>query len=62
MPAVSLTFRAFDEPQPGARWRARFAELWPAYRGWYLRDGDAARPSYREARVMLQRHMPELVG
>ena len=62
MAAVSLTFRAVDEPQPGEAWRARFAELWPAYSGWYLRDGDAARPSYREARVMLQRHMPELVG
>jgi len=61
MPGVVLTFRAIDEPQPGARWRERFEELWPAYRRWYLRDGEAARPRYREARRMLETHMPELV-
>jgi predicted choloylglycine hydrolase len=59
---LSLTFHAIAEPQPGDRWRARFEETWPAYRAWYLRDGDAARPSYAVARRMLQEHMPELVG
>jgi predicted choloylglycine hydrolase len=54
-------FTAVAELQPGARWRARFAETWPAYRRWYLRDGDAARPSYATARRMLTEHMPELV-
>jgi predicted choloylglycine hydrolase len=61
VPSRTLTFRAVDEPQPGARWRARFEALWPAYRAWYLRDGDAARPSYAVARGMLAAHMPELV-
>jgi predicted choloylglycine hydrolase len=59
--AVDLTFRAVDEPRPGPRWQARFAETWPAYRRWFLRDGDAARPSYAVARRMLHEHMPELV-
>jgi len=38
-----------------------FAERWPAYRSWYLKDGAAARPSLEEARAALGRHMPELV-
>jgi predicted choloylglycine hydrolase len=56
-----LTFRAVAEPQPGERWRARFEESWPAYRRWYLSEGDAARPSYAVVRRMLAEHMPELV-
>jgi len=58
---VRLTFHAIAEPQPGARWQARFDETWPAWQAWYLRDGDAARPSYPVARRMLAEHMPELV-
>jgi predicted choloylglycine hydrolase len=56
-----LEFHAVAEPQPGARWQARFEAAWPAYRRWYLRDGDAARPSYAVVRRMLAAHMPELV-
>jgi predicted choloylglycine hydrolase len=59
---VSLTFHAVAEAHPGDRWRARFEETWPAYRAWYLRDGDAARPGYAVARQMLHEHMPELAG
>jgi predicted choloylglycine hydrolase len=59
---VRLTFHAIAEAWPGARWQARFHATWPAYRAWYLRDGDAARPSYDVAAGMLRRHMPELVG
>jgi predicted choloylglycine hydrolase len=58
---VDLTFHAIAEEQPGARWQARFAHAWPAYRAWFLRDGDAARPSLDESSRMLERHMPELV-
>ena len=58
---VRLTFHAIAEPQPGERWQARFDETWPAWQAWYLRDGDAARPSYPVARRMLSEHMPELV-
>ena len=57
---LSLTFTAVDEPRPGARWQARFWATWHAYRRWFLRDGDAARPSYALARRMLVTHMPEL--
>jgi predicted choloylglycine hydrolase len=58
---VELTFQAIAEPWPGVRWRERFAASWPAYKTWYLRDGDAARPSFAEARARLREHMPELV-
>jgi predicted choloylglycine hydrolase len=54
-------FHAVAEPQPGPLLRARFEATWPAYRRWYLRDGDAARPSYPVVRDALHAHMPELV-
>ena len=55
--ADQLTFRSLREPGlPGL-----FEERWPAYRRWYLQDGDGARPSLEEARSALVRHMPELV-
>jgi predicted choloylglycine hydrolase len=56
-----LELHAVAEPQPGARFRERFEATWPAYRAWYLRDGDAARPSYLACRHALETHMPELV-
>ena len=56
-----LEFHAVAEPRPGARFQERFQATWPAYRGWYLRDGDAARPSYPACRHALELHMPELV-
>jgi predicted choloylglycine hydrolase len=58
---VDLVFHAVAEERPGARWQARFRAAWPAYRAWYLRDGDAGRPSADVAALMLRRHMPELV-
>jgi predicted choloylglycine hydrolase len=56
-----LTFRAIDEPQPGEQWLAAFTEMWPAYRAWYLKEGEAARPNLRTCRRMLGTWMPELV-
>jgi predicted choloylglycine hydrolase len=56
-----LEFQAVAEPQPGPLLQARFEATWPAYRRWYLRDGDAARPSYPVVRDALHAHMPELV-
>jgi predicted choloylglycine hydrolase len=41
--------------------RGLFRRHWMAYRRWYLRDGDAARPSLSEARDALAHHMPELL-
>jgi predicted choloylglycine hydrolase len=38
-----------------------FANAWPAYRSWFLRDGEEARSSYLDSARQLRRHMPELV-
>jgi len=59
--AWPLTFWAIDEPWPGPGWQGVFSATWPGYRGWYLREGDAARPGITECRQMLAAHMPELV-
>ena len=39
----------------------QFERTWPAYRAWYLRDGEAPRPSYVQCRRMLREHLPELL-
>ena len=57
----TLTLHAYREARPGPRWQALHAATWPAYRGWYTRDGLAARPSVAECRRALARHLPELV-
>jgi predicted choloylglycine hydrolase len=57
-----LEFEAVRELEPGPAWRHRFEAMWPAYRAWYLKDGDAARPDYTTCRRALEHHMPELVG
>jgi predicted choloylglycine hydrolase len=57
---AELTFTALAEDQPGATFQQRFNALWPALHDWYLRDGDAARPSYAQVRAALRTHMPEL--
>ena len=54
---AALTFTAIQEPSPSAE---RILALMPALSAWYLRDGDAARPSFYDARRALQQHMPEL--
>jgi predicted choloylglycine hydrolase len=59
--AAELKFRAIEEPQPGAKLQQIFNQYWPAYRHWFLREGDAARPSYAVALRKLRTHMPELV-
>ena len=60
-PPFPLTFYAIAEPQPGPRWQTLFSITWPGYRSWYLRYGEAARPSYATCQRMLRTHMPELV-
>jgi predicted choloylglycine hydrolase len=59
--SIELAFRAIEEPQPRERWRGLFDAMWPAYRAWYLKDGESARPDLRTCRRMLGRWMPELV-
>ena len=56
-----ITFYGIREPVPGREWKTLFESVWPAYRRWYLTEGDAARPSLAEASRMLERHMPELM-
>jgi predicted choloylglycine hydrolase len=57
----SLVFSAVLEREPGENWRQGFASMWPAYRAWYLKEGESARPDLRTCREMLETWMPELV-
>jgi predicted choloylglycine hydrolase len=56
----TLRFIGIDEPQPGPRWQALFAETWPAYKRWWLEHG-GDRPARQVAEAALHHHMPELV-
>lgn len=58
---TSFTFYGITEDRPSTRWKALFDAVWPAYRAWYLRDGDLARPDLATAEAKLREHMPELV-
>ena len=58
---IPITLHSINEPLPGPRWKALFDNTWPAYRAWYLEDGDDARPDLSTATEMLALHMPELV-
>lgn len=61
MPMLPFTFRALQETELGPAWQAVFEEKWPHYRAWFLREGEAARPSYATSVRMLRAHMPELL-
>ncbi len=56
---MQLTFHAVDEPEPGAKFQAAFVRSWPAYRRWWLSEGQEARPTYLDCRRAIQQHMPE---
>jgi predicted choloylglycine hydrolase len=56
-----LTFEAIEEHEPGEKWQRSFREMWPAYRGWYLKEGESARPDLDTCRSKLAEHMPELM-
>lgn len=58
---MELTFRAVAEDKPGPKWAGLFAQYWPDYRRWWLREGPEARPTYLEGRRALKKHMPELI-
>ena len=59
---LDSTFRAIDGGNAiDQRMPELFAHGWPAYRGWYLREGEAARASYAVGAYKLRQHMPELV-
>jgi predicted choloylglycine hydrolase len=60
---LDVTFRAIDGGADIAdRVPEIFAAAWPAYRSWFLREGEQARDSYAAGAYQLRRHMPELVG
>ncbi len=60
MRLIPLTFQAFEELEPGPRWRGNFESSWPWYREWFLSEGEHARASYATSARMLRAHMPEL--
>jgi len=57
---MERTFRAVTEDAPGPLWAGLFAQYWPDYRRWWLREGPQARPGYVECRAALRRHMPQM--
>jgi len=56
-----MLWRAIHEDLPGPKWAGLFAEYWSEYQRWWLKEGNAARPSYLECRRAIQHHMPEIV-
>jgi predicted choloylglycine hydrolase len=61
MALTPVTLRFVDEPEPGATWAALFEERWPAYRTWFLQDGEEARATYGASIRLLADHLPEIV-
>ena len=61
MDLAPFTFRSLEELELGPKWQSVFEERWPHYRAWFLRDGEAERPSYATSVRMLRAHMPELM-
>ncbi|MCB1333028.1 MAG: hypothetical protein KDK26_05105 [Roseivivax sp.] len=57
---MTLTFRAIAEDEPGPKWSALFAQYWPSYRNWWLREGATARPTYLECRRAIRTYMPAM--
>ncbi len=58
---IPFTFEAFAEDTPGDAWASHFRRLWPAYRRWFLRDGEQERPTYLESERALRRYLPEWI-
>jgi predicted choloylglycine hydrolase len=61
MTMLPFTFRSVEELDLGPVWAGVFDTLWPHYREWFLRDGEAERPSYATSVRMLRAHLPELL-
>lgn len=54
------TLHAIEEDDPGTRWAGIHRDLSAGYTTWFLREGDAARPSAAVASKALREHMPEI--
>jgi predicted choloylglycine hydrolase len=61
MRMIPFPFRSLEELELGPKWQSIFEEKWPHYKAWFLREGEAARPSYATSVRMLRAHMPELM-
>ncbi len=57
---MDVHWRAFSEDRPGPIWARLFAEYWPAYHRWWLKEGELSRPTWLECRRALRTHMPEI--
>jgi predicted choloylglycine hydrolase len=57
---MQVNFTAVQEEKPGPKWRKRYEELWPLYRGWYLSRGVDKRPNLKLCEKKLMEYMPEL--
>ena len=58
---MHLVFESIAEDKPGPRWQRWFHELWPAYRRWFLAEGNTARPTYLECERALKARLPKFV-
>jgi predicted choloylglycine hydrolase len=58
---MDFTFESLVEDEPGTKWQSKFDRYWPGYRRWFLRFGEADRPTYYESERALKRHMPEFI-
>ncbi len=58
---MERAFEAIAEDQPGPKWQSLFQRHWPAYKRWFLSEGNKARPFYLSSVRMLRQHMPELL-
>ena len=58
---MDFTFLALDEDKPGEQWKHQFDLRWKAYKRWFLRYGEADRPTYFESIKALRRYMPEFM-
>ncbi|MEM6888437.1 MAG: C45 family peptidase [Pseudomonadota bacterium] len=56
-----MFWRALQEDVPGPVWSGLFAEYWPDYKSWWLKEGENARPTYAESYRALKAHMPEIL-
>lgn len=52
---------AVAAPRDATALRPAFEHTWPAYRRWFLRDGERARATYLECERAFRTHMPELL-
>ena len=57
-----MLWRAISEELPGPKWAGLFAEYWPFYRKWWLKEGEPARPTYAPANARWSIAGPEPSG